>query len=114
MDWTLKTVDDIKVYHTKHEANLYDTFVLFSDGVVHAGIGETLNFGWDIPQIKDFLQGLYKYHISNIISILSLCKQIYLPFHTYFSFSISFFISSGSSALKESSFSVLGDLKSRP
>lgn len=80
LDWTLKIVDDKKVYHTKLEANLYDTFVLFSDGVVHAGIGETLNFGWDIPQIKDFLQGLYQKSYSSMslaTSLVDYCNELY-------------------------------------
>ncbi|MEG0177073.1 SpoIIE family protein phosphatase [Anaerorhabdus sp.] len=32
-----------------------DVVVMFSDGIIHAGIGQTLNFGWDLPEVQDFL-----------------------------------------------------------
>ncbi|MEF9919473.1 SpoIIE family protein phosphatase [Anaerorhabdus sp.] len=32
-----------------------DVFVMFSDGIIHAGIGQTLNFGWDLPEVQEFL-----------------------------------------------------------
>lgn len=32
-----------------------DAIVMFSDGIIHAGIGQTLNFGWDHAQVEQFL-----------------------------------------------------------
>lgn len=32
-----------------------DSIVLYSDGVVHAGVGKLLNMGWQRPEIKSFL-----------------------------------------------------------
>lgn len=37
-----------------------DTFIAFSDGVEHAGIGGLLNFGWKRSDIISFLEGLYR------------------------------------------------------
>ncbi len=41
-----------------------DVFVAFSDGVEHAGVGRTLNFGWQRNDIIRFLEGLYKSHYT--------------------------------------------------
>ncbi|MDR1271419.1 MAG: serine/threonine-protein phosphatase [Clostridiales Family XIII bacterium] len=37
-----------------------DTFIAFSDGVEHAGVGHLLNFGWQRSDIVRFMEGLYK------------------------------------------------------
>lgn len=59
MDYSSSIIEGKKIYHAKIEAQINDTFFLMSDGVKHAGIGASLNFGWDMPQIKDFMQSLY-------------------------------------------------------
>lgn len=43
--------------HIELEPN--DTFVLMSDGVEHAGIGATLNFGWEREEVIDYLETMY-------------------------------------------------------
>ena len=68
------------ILHAKLEAKLNDTFFLMSDGVKHAGIGASLNFGWDMPQIKDFMQGLYhpSYTSKSLSTILvDHCNTLY-------------------------------------
>ena len=59
IDYELKIIEGKKINHASIEAKLNDTFFLMSDGVKHAGIGASLNFGWDLPQIKDFMEGFY-------------------------------------------------------
>ena len=59
IDYTCTLIEGKKIYHAKIEAELNDTFFLMSDGVKHAGIGASLNFGWDLPQIKSFMEGFY-------------------------------------------------------
>ena len=44
-----------KVYGTRLELRPDDYIVLMSDGVIHAGIGMLLNFGWQRPEVMDFL-----------------------------------------------------------
>ena len=58
-------IDNKTIQHARIEASLYDTFILMSDGVKYAGVGETLNFGWDMPQIKDFIAKLYRPYYSS-------------------------------------------------
>ena len=43
--------------HIELEPN--DTFILMSDGVEHAGIGATLNFGWEREEVIDYLETMY-------------------------------------------------------
>lgn len=36
-----------------------DLIMLMSDGVIHAGVGESLNFGWDVAEIREFAEIQY-------------------------------------------------------
>ena len=42
------------------EAELGDCVVMMSDGCIHAGAGVTLNYGWELPQIMNFMQANYR------------------------------------------------------
>ena len=80
LDFSSTTIEGKKIYHSKIEAELNDTFFMMSDGVKHAGIGASLNFGWDMPQIKDFMQGLYHptYSSKSMATILvDHCNNLY-------------------------------------
>ena len=59
LNYTVSVFENKKIYHAKVEAKLNDTFFMMSDGVKHAGIGASLNFGWDMDQIKDYMGSLY-------------------------------------------------------
>ena len=43
----LEIICDKKIYKSKIILEEDDVFVTFSDGAVHAGIGSSLNFGWE-------------------------------------------------------------------
>ena len=49
-----------------------DELVMFSDGAVHAGVGETLNFGWTRDEIVAYLEGLVDPSVSakNVSTLL--------------------------------------------
>ena len=64
LSYSSTEIDGKTIYHAKIEAEPYDTFVLMSDGVKYAGVGETMNFGWDMPQIKDFIGLIYRKEYS--------------------------------------------------
>ena len=64
LSYSSTVIDDKTIYHAKIEADPYDTFILMSDGVKYAGVGETLNFGWDMPQIKNFMGVIYQKEYS--------------------------------------------------
>ncbi len=57
-----------------------DTIIMMSDGVLHAGIGETLNFGWSEGEIASYMGALYDPSISskNLATLLTdHCDTLY-------------------------------------
>lgn len=57
-----------------------DLFVMFSDGVIHAGIGKTLNLGWQWSNVCEYLQKTYRKDLSSkaITKLLiSACDSLY-------------------------------------
>ncbi|WHH57342.1 SpoIIE family protein phosphatase [Petroclostridium sp. X23] len=58
-----------------------DLFIMISDGVIHAGIGGTLNLGWQRENVKEYLQRIYKPDITptNVAKLLlSVCDNLYM------------------------------------
>lgn len=47
----------VRISHIDLQEN--DLFVAMSDGVLHAGVGQTLNFGWDRKEIISFLETFF-------------------------------------------------------
>ncbi len=47
---------DKKIYRTRIDLQEDDIFVAMSDGCIHAGVGLTLNFGWERKEIISFLE----------------------------------------------------------
>jgi hypothetical protein len=68
------------IYKTKLRVQEGDTFIAFSDGAIHAGIGKTLNFGWQRPDIIKFMEETYSpdYTAKTISShLLNKCVELY-------------------------------------
>lgn len=80
LSYSSTDIDGKTVYHAQYEAELNDAFVLMSDGVKYAGAGETLNYGWDIPQVKDFVEHVYYDGCSAkslATEVVYRCNQLY-------------------------------------
>lgn len=57
-----------------------DVIVIISDGVVHAGVGQCLNLGWQWENVKEYIEKIYKKDMSakGISKILlSVCDNLY-------------------------------------
>lgn len=57
-----------------------DTFIALSDGAIHAGVGMELNFGWERPQIIEYMQDLCDvgYTAKTLATILlDKCYELY-------------------------------------
>ncbi len=56
-----------------------DKLFLISDGIVHAGIGSTLNFGWQRKNVSQYLKDIgEKSHITKITNeLMKVCKHMY-------------------------------------
>lgn len=79
-DTILHIIEGKKIYHSHIEAELYDTFILLSDGTIHAGIGASMNFGWERPQIVDYMQCLYNKNYSSkalATELVDHCDNLY-------------------------------------
>lgn len=69
------------VYTTSLDLQPDDAVIVTSDGVEHAGIGMMMNFGWERPQIKDFLRRAVKPGMSAraISAALAVeCNELYM------------------------------------
>lgn len=52
------------VYRSEFELEAGDFIMTMSDGVIYAGPDETLNYGWQRPQVKEFLDRRAEYNMS--------------------------------------------------
>lgn len=52
------------IYKSKLQLEENDVFIAMSDGAIYAGVGKTLNFGWQRDSIIDFMVGNYDKKMS--------------------------------------------------
>ena len=77
---TSEIIDGKTIYKSRLRLQEDDTFIAFSDGAVHAGVGLKLNFGWQHKDIISFLEGAYqKDFTAKTISamLLNECSALY-------------------------------------
>jgi hypothetical protein len=73
-------IGEKNIYKSKIELSPDDVLVAVSDGAVYAGVGKSLNFGWQRKHIIEFLEGNYENSQSaKIIStiLLEQCDKLY-------------------------------------
>lgn len=76
-----KTIEGKLVRESRFTAREGDYFVIVSDGVTQAGMGETLSFGWGCDEVADFLCGSCGEKLSAprvINRVLDVAKDLYL------------------------------------
>lgn len=69
------------VYKSNVELKDNDFIVTMSDGAIHAGIGATLNFGWERKDIMDYINRIIQPNMSArtlACDIASSCNDLYL------------------------------------
>lgn len=77
---TSEIIDEKTIYKSRIALNEDDVFIAFSDGAVHAGVGRTLNFGWQREDIISFLEDNYRpeYTAKTLCSLLiNKCGALY-------------------------------------
>ncbi len=70
-----------KVYHTELNLESGDLVFVMSDGTIHAGIGQMLNFGWQRKEIMEHLDHYVDAHMSARAAaclLASACNDLYL------------------------------------
>lgn len=73
-------IDNKTIYKSKVILMEDDTFIGISDGAVHAGVGLTLNFGWQRDDIIEFMETMYdqKYTAKTLSTMLiNKCNLLY-------------------------------------
>lgn len=76
-----RLIADKEIKESRFLVRLGDTFVLMSDGVIHAGVGQILNFGWSWDNVADYaVKSVYKaptaLRLANTIS--QACDDLYM------------------------------------
>ncbi len=74
-------VFDRRVYVTELKLEEGDMVFVMSDGTIHAGIGQVLNFGWQRREIKEHLDSFLDPHMSARAAacmLASACNDLYL------------------------------------
>lgn len=73
-------IEGKKIYRSRFSINEGDIFVAMSDGAIHAGIGSSLNFGWERKDIIKFMESIADggFTAKILATILSEeCKKLY-------------------------------------
>lgn len=61
---TSMEIEGKTIYKSKLQLEKNDVFIAMSDGAIYAGVGKTLNFGWQRDSIIDFMVGNYDKKMS--------------------------------------------------
>jgi hypothetical protein len=75
-----ENIGERTIYKSRVKLRENDIFMMFSDGIVHAGIGNTLNFGWQRPDIINYMERMYmdSHTAKGLTTILSEhCLELY-------------------------------------
>ncbi len=56
---TSTVIDGKTIYRSKIPIKLDDTFITTSDGAIYAGVGQSLNFGWQRDNIIEYMEDIF-------------------------------------------------------
>ena len=76
-----RMIEGKEIKETRFQVRLSDTFVLMSDGVIHAGVGKILNFGWLWENVANYAVDMIDRaptatRLANTIS--QACEDLYM------------------------------------
>lgn len=78
--YTERTIEQKTVREYHFEVQLNDCFILLSDGVIHAGVGQVLNFGWTWDSMAEYALQSVKSTLSAsrlATMLIKACKDLY-------------------------------------
>lgn len=76
-----RIIEGKTIRESRFQAYLGDCFILLSDGVVHAGVGNLLNFGWTWKNVADYALSVTKETLSAsrlASSLVRACGDLYM------------------------------------
>jgi len=63
-EYTVSQIHGKRIESCSFEAEVNDSVFMMSDGVLYAGIGATLNYGWGLPEITRFAESIFEDSLS--------------------------------------------------
>ena len=80
--YTTKEIEDKSIREYRFKVSMNDYFVLFSDGVTHAGVGDVMSFGWGWARAAEYIKkACQDRHISapRLTSMIcKICDDLYI------------------------------------
>ncbi|MBM7582802.1 hypothetical protein JOD02_001671 [Caldicoprobacter guelmensis] len=79
--YACRTINGRTIKESCFKVQLGDTFVMVSDGVIHAGVGATLNFGWKWDNVAEYLErNVKKESTAKAIAtlLITVCDSLYM------------------------------------
>lgn len=70
-----------RIFESRFPIALGDIYIAMSDGVIHAGVGQSLNFGWERPNVVDYVERHYRPGMSAKAAALLVseaCNDLYM------------------------------------
>lgn len=55
-DYVVSEIHGKRIERAEFEARIGDCFFMMSDGVINAGAGEILNYGWTLPEVMKYME----------------------------------------------------------
>jgi len=77
---TLKVIGDKNIYESRFKMDKDTMLVAVSDGVVHAGVGHSLDLGWEWKNVNNYLRDMSSEDTSTkevVKNILDSCSALY-------------------------------------
>ncbi len=81
LDYKERVIRDKNIREYRFQVKLGDYFILLSDGVIHAGVGKILNFGWDWINVAEYAKASLKtaFTANRLANTLSkACDDLYM------------------------------------
>ena len=81
VDYTTREVGGKTIREASFDLSVGDMFLMFSDGVIYAGLGELMNLGWDWENVCDFVQdncGKENTSARMTAALLGACEDLYM------------------------------------
>lgn len=75
-----RVIDGKRINEARFTVSPDDLFIMISDGVIHAGIGKTLNLGWQWNNVSEYIEKTYKKNSSSKAVtklLLAACDSLY-------------------------------------
>lgn len=78
---TERSIAGKRILESRLPIQLGDVFIAMSDGVIHAGVGQSLNFGWERPNVVEYMERHFRPDMTAkavAMCISDACNDLYM------------------------------------